>query len=209
MANNYNISDTPVNVVDQLNGAAIPSATVASGDKVLFQDINDSDNLKQDTVTNVVTAGGGGGSATSGVKATGVSTNQSIGNASESKLFWNAESYDDDSWHDTSTNNDRLTVPSGVTRVALKACVPWQGNATGIRYIIVEHYNSSDVLQSVVARDIRNAVTSSFATINAISAEVNVSTGDYFSIKGYQDSTSSINFERTNSYAYFSANKIA
>lgn len=38
-------------------------------------------------------------------------------------IAWNAEEYDTDSIHDNATNNTRLTVPSGVTRVRLSGMV--------------------------------------------------------------------------------------
>lgn len=36
-------------------------------------------------------------------------------------LAWNTETYDTDSFHDPVTNNSRFTIPTGVTRVRLKA----------------------------------------------------------------------------------------
>jgi hypothetical protein len=39
---------------DVIDGLAVPSASIASGDKVLFQDITDGDSLKYDTATNLL-----------------------------------------------------------------------------------------------------------------------------------------------------------
>jgi hypothetical protein len=49
---NADVTDT-TNVVSSLNGATITSATVATGDKVLIQDIDDSDNLKTVTAQSI------------------------------------------------------------------------------------------------------------------------------------------------------------
>jgi hypothetical protein len=46
------------NVIDALDGATIPNATIAADDKVLFQDASDSDNLKQDDATSLVDLAG-------------------------------------------------------------------------------------------------------------------------------------------------------
>lgn len=50
------------------------------------------------------------------------STNQTTANYSAGvAVAWDAEAYDTDTIHDNSTNNTRLTVPSGVSYVRLKA----------------------------------------------------------------------------------------
>lgn len=49
------------NVKAALNGATISSTTVATGDKVLVQDADDSDNLKYVTAQSIADLGGGGG----------------------------------------------------------------------------------------------------------------------------------------------------
>ena len=51
------------NVKSALDGATITSATVATGDKVLIQDVDDSDNLKTVTAQSIADLGGGGGAA--------------------------------------------------------------------------------------------------------------------------------------------------
>lgn len=49
------------NVTDALDGATLTAATVATGDKVLIQDADDSDNLKTVTAQSIADLGGGGG----------------------------------------------------------------------------------------------------------------------------------------------------
>lgn len=50
-------------------------------------------------------------------------TTQVIGASTLAAVIFNSESYDTDSIHDNVTNNSRLTVPSGVTRVRLSGGV--------------------------------------------------------------------------------------
>jgi hypothetical protein len=44
-----------------------------------------------------------------------------VGASAANPVPWTAEDYDTDTIHDNSTNNDRLTVPAGVTRVKVSA----------------------------------------------------------------------------------------
>ena len=50
---------TGTTVVSALDGATISTATVATGDKVLIQDVNDSDNLKTITAQSIADLAGG------------------------------------------------------------------------------------------------------------------------------------------------------
>ena len=50
------------NVVSSLNGATLTAVTVASTDKVVVQDVSDSDNIKTVTAQSIADLGGGGGS---------------------------------------------------------------------------------------------------------------------------------------------------
>jgi hypothetical protein len=47
------------------------------------------------------------------------SSTQSLSNGVEAAISFNTESYDTDSIHSNTTNNSRLTVPSGITKVKL------------------------------------------------------------------------------------------
>ena len=50
-------------------------------------------------------------------------TDLSIPNNAETAIAWTEEQYDTDTIHDNATNNSRLTVPTGITRVRLTASV--------------------------------------------------------------------------------------
>jgi hypothetical protein len=63
--------------------------------------------------------GGGGGNAFKGAQVR-KNANQNLNNG-DTTLSWQLEEYDTDSWHDNVTNNSRLTVPAGVSRVKLHA----------------------------------------------------------------------------------------
>jgi len=65
------------------------------------------------------------------------SLDQTITSGANTALVWDTEGYDTSSIHDNVTNNTRLTVPSGITKVKLKASVTFAGDTTGTRKIYI------------------------------------------------------------------------
>jgi hypothetical protein len=108
-----------------------------------------------------------------------------VSNATFASLSFNTETngYDTDGYHDTSTNNTRMTIPTGKSGYFwVWFNVTWEPNATGRR----------------IARIMKNGTTSVFSlevTPNA-TGEVGISAGkafsavatDYFEIEVYQSS---------------------
>jgi hypothetical protein len=66
------------------------------------------------------------------------SADQTFTTAVAASVTWDQETYDTDSIHDTVTNNARLTVPSGVTKVILRGGVVWEGSSAGYRQILIQ-----------------------------------------------------------------------
>lgn len=63
---------------------------------------------------------------------------QTIANNTYTALVWNSEYYDTDTFHSTSTNTSRFTVPSGKGGYYLvTAATSWVANATGARRILI------------------------------------------------------------------------
>jgi hypothetical protein len=59
---------------------------------------------------------------------------QSIANATFTAATWNSEDYDTDAYHDNSTNNTRITIPSGKSGYfLLSGTLNFDANATGNR----------------------------------------------------------------------------
>lgn len=58
---------------------------------------------------------------------------QTLTTAVAAAINFDSEEYDTDSIHDNATNNTRLTVPTGVTKVRLTAQASFASNATGSR----------------------------------------------------------------------------
>lgn len=107
-------------------------------------------------------------------------------------IAWDAEEYDTDTIHDNSTNNTRLTVPSGVTKVRLWANIALAAvtasAANGANAYIAKN-GSIDFIGGARA-DSASISTERF--INLSSAVVTVTSGDYFEVVLVQITDTSI-----------------
>ena len=112
------------------------------------------------------------------------SANQSIANNTFVVITFNSENFDTDTYHSTSTNTSRITIPSGKGGYYnVSATLSFAGNNTGIRQLnllkngtAVQNMFSTSPTQS--AGDYRV----SGSTI------LNLVAGDYLEINGYQSS---------------------
>ena len=131
--------------------------------------------------------------------------NQSLADAIGDTINFDQEDYDTDTIHDNVTNNDRLVVPSGVTKVIVKAKVVFSGNATGIRNSWISKNGTASYIGEpsylFTAPD-----ASSSAEIILTSPVLSVSDSDYFILNIYQNSGGSLNMlgDVTGRYAWFS-----
>ncbi len=120
-------------------------------------------------------------------------TSQSLNNDSTTVLTFDGEDYDTDSFHDTSTNTDRLTVPAGVSVVRVSARVIFASNATGYRKVNITKNLALDFSgQSEVSLP---AVSGATTVLQFISPPIDVSAGDYFKLQAYQNSGGALNVE--------------
>jgi hypothetical protein len=117
---------------------------------------------------------------------------------------FNAETngYDISNWHDTVTNNTRLTVPSGVSAVAVMAQVSLSNN-TGF-YTFEIFKNGAALTQRSAQSD---ADTSSLGMKQIYLPYVTVTAGDYFEVFVSIVTDTSVNF--TGNRCYLSAWKLA
>lgn len=130
------------------------------------------------------------------VKKTTVS--QSIPHATNTAMEFNdADEWDTDDFHDPSTNNTRLTVPTGLAGkylVAANCC--FSPNATGVRTLGVRINGSTRVAQ------VQTPVSSgTYHTELSISTIVELNVGDYVEFTVYQGSGSSLTISGTPTYS--------
>jgi hypothetical protein len=113
-------------------------------------------------------------------------TDQSIGTATTTVVAWDAEQYDTDSVHDNVTNNSRLTVPSGVTRVRLAAYIVFGASATGNRKVNIRKNGGASYWG--YASYVMAGLSGTPTEIIIQTPPIVVTPGDYFEVTVYQDS---------------------
>lgn len=108
-----------------------------------------------DPVNPVINATVAGGSSGARVRR---DANQAI--ATTYTAVWDSEVYDDNDFIDIGSNADRMTVPTGVTRVNLSAYLRTTSSVSvGSDYSLsIKHYNAADALQETVASVEANTV---------------------------------------------------
>lgn len=131
------------------------------------------------------------GSAASS-SAVGVSlyntTDQTVNNNATTLIAWNSETFDTDGFHDTATNNSRITIPSGKAgKYLLNVIITWQGNTTGNRRIIVykngaQITTNTTTIHSVVDTGTANSNTNFHTNV------LDLAVGDYIQIYVFQNS---------------------
>lgn len=125
--------------------------------------------------------------------AVGRNATQSINNTTTTAVQWNTEGFDTDTFHDTVTNNTRLTIPAGCGGIYLVTCtIPWANNATGARELLIRLNGSSPSW----AGD-RNSPGANVAHYNHCSFVIpqNLAAGDYVEATVWQSSGGALNID--------------
>ena len=130
------------------------------------------------------------GSTFVGAKGKRDGTSQSISNNTFTAVLFNAEDYDTDSIHSTSSNTDRFTVPTGKDgKWAISASVLFGGSSSGERRIAI--YKNGATANT----DNRLSGQGSAGQTMAVNSVFNLVATDYLSIYVYQDSGGSLNLD--------------
>jgi hypothetical protein len=116
------------------------------------------------------------------------STDQSTNNSTEKILALDTEFWDTSGFHSNTTNNSRITIPTGLSgRFALTGFIVFPANATGSRYVAIrKNAGGYDYLQSGDG----NGTFSTYLNYNII---YEASAGDYFEVVAFQNSGGSLN----------------
>jgi hypothetical protein len=144
-----------------------------------------------------------GGSTFVGVKVT-ANADQSIANDTATDVTWNTEEYDTDAFHSTSTNTNRLTVPSGKAGYyKIFFCVKFtnSANATGRRIISLQ-LNGTEIADYET-----HALSGVFPTM-VLSITKYLEVADYVALQAYQSSGASLDLRKNASPGSFGMEKI-
>ena len=119
------------------------------------------------------------------------SADQSISNATFVAITWNTEEYDTDAFHSTSTNNERITIPTGKGGYYLIAgAIRFTANGTGNRGVELT-VNGTAINYAFF----QPSATSANSPVFPMSYIVKLNAGDYIELFVYQNSGISINVE--------------
>jgi hypothetical protein len=103
---------------------------------------------------------------------------------------FDAESYDTDLIHDNVTNNTRLTVPAGVTKVRLSGCASISNSTSGNFHELTIYKNGSLTYNGSPAN--RAEVTVTGHGLQIVTPVLDVTAGDYFELKLSSETDTSI-----------------
>lgn len=102
---------------------------------------------------------------------------------------WTSESYDTDGFHDNVTNNTRLTVPSGVSKVRVSACVRIESLTSDVWISLRLAKNASNNFDGSTGQ--ATEIGTSALQISFASPVMAVTPGDYFEAElGIESDTS-------------------
>lgn len=126
---------------------------------------------------------------------------QSIADSTFTVITFPSELRDTDGFHDPVTNNSRLTIPSGVSKVTLRASLRFAANATGFRAMQIKKNGGS--VAGMGYADIP-AVNGNITVLATETAVLDVIEGDYFEVEAYQTSGGNLNLENNDNFVWFS-----
>lgn len=129
-----------------------------------------------------------------------MTVDQSIPNGVDTFINWTAETYDTDNIHSTSSNNTRLTVPSGITKVKISCRVRFAANAVGYRDAVL-YKNNSFSFDGAMSSYPNASAGGAYTGWTDTSAVLEVTGGDYFELRVYQNSGGALNFQNVSWFA--------
>jgi hypothetical protein len=144
-------------------------------------------------VAQAITALESAGAPGNGCKVHDAST-QSISDNTYTAINFDTEAYDTNSYHDNVTNNTRITIPSGVTKVRLTGFVTWPANGSSYRLIKIRKGGSDGAIDDAVLtyqpEVFMSAANGTVPTQGMVidSGIITVAATDYFELMCYQNS---------------------
>jgi hypothetical protein len=195
----------------QLDAKTAKSTLTTTGDIYYASGANTPARLGIGSTGNVLTVASGipswaapaGGSTFVGVQVT-KTANTTVSAGGNAQIPWDSEAFDTDGFHDNSTNNARLTVPTGKGGYyKVYFAMQWASSSTVQRRIVAIYKNGN----SSTGTFINNFETSSINFPScAMAFTMNLSAGDWIEIDAYQGTASSLDFRSAN--AIFGMEKI-
>jgi hypothetical protein len=113
-------------------------------------------------------------------------TAQTINNSTLTAVTWNAENFDTTSFHDTSTNTSRITIPAGLGGLyQVNGFITWTPAATNDRSMYLKVNNATYYASSQLPASSGTYIS------NLVSIVLQLSAGDYIELIAFQNSGTS------------------
>ena len=121
---------------------------------------------------------------------------QSISNVTGTAVTFDTENFDTNSFHSTSVNTDRMTIPTGLGgKYLVVGTFDWAANAVGQRVGYI--YLNAGLRYAVSV----NNMGASVGNTTQVSGIVEATAGDYISLSCYQDSGGALNLNGQFTYS--------
>lgn len=124
--------------------------------------------------------------------------NLSIAASTDTVVQWTAEQYDDNTYHDNSTNPDRMTVPAGQAGDYFRTNFGFNLPSNNAQ-VYGETLKNGSRFDGCAACDTQ---TSGGNGTNGLSAPVTMASGDYFTVSVFQSNAGSITLTATDGRNY-------
>jgi hypothetical protein len=139
-----------------------------------------------------------GGATFSGVSLK-KSAAQTVSNATDTAVSFDQENFDTDSYHDNSTNNSRITIPTGKDGYySVQAMLTFVANSSGVRAATLRKNGSTNPIDFGCNND---GASSGSALI--LQKTVSAVAGDYFELYCYKDGSGTLDLRSGDGFSYF------
>jgi hypothetical protein len=124
------------------------------------------------------------------------SANQSIANITVTALALNSERDDTHAFHDTATNNSRLTIPTGLGgRYLIGGTVEFAAAAGGLRIVAIRTGGTTDIARERWVPAGNDTDTMTVVTLALLNA------GNYVELTVYQSSGGALNVQASSAFS--------
>jgi len=197
-------TNTDMDFVWSSDSAGMTNPMTTTGDTIYSSSGSTPARLGIGTTGQVLTVAGGvpswatpaSGSSFVGCAIYKITTNQTLANDVNVDITFNGEDYDTNGFHDNSTNNERITIPSGKAgKYLLQTSIIFTANATGVRDVAFL-LNNTTILGSMLVpgvatytNRVQHIYVGNFAVGDYITVNVNQSSGGNLNVLANQNFT--------------------